>query len=137
MAISTKGKRKITVNEKKYFWWIFDEFDQTEFDGLQIKIISENQNGYIKYGLQQFDNNNRYVSIGLKNHKYKIHTLSPKFEDENGIIKPSNIEKLIKWSLSENEKTISHCYGAKIGIISSKDFSKTHKNIISEILIKC
>ena len=52
MAINKKRKRKITVDSKKYLWWIFEEYDQTEFDGFQIKIVAENQIGYIKYGLQ-------------------------------------------------------------------------------------
>ena len=42
MAISKKGKRRITIESRTYFWWIFDEYDQTEFDGIQIKIVAEN-----------------------------------------------------------------------------------------------
>jgi len=32
-----------------------------------------------------------------------IHVVCPKFEDENGIIKPSGIERLIKWCLDKKE----------------------------------
>jgi len=132
MAINKKGKRKITVNSKKYLWWVFDEYDQTEFDGLQIKIVAENQIGYIKYGLQQADKE-RYLVISLRDEKYKIHALCPTFEDENGIIKPAGIAQLIKWSLDNTtlkNRIVVHGYTPKIGVIPQKD----RLNILGVIL---
>lgn len=79
MAISKKGKRKITIDSKEYFWWIFNEYDQTEFDGIQIKIVDENQSGYLKYGLEQ-NNDERYLVFALRENEYKVHTYCPKFE---------------------------------------------------------
>ena len=80
MAISKKGRRKITVDSKKYVWQVFDEYDQTAFDGIQIKIVDENQIGYFKYGLQQIEEKRKIV-ISLRDEKYLIHVMCPKFED--------------------------------------------------------
>lgn len=102
MAISRKGKRKIVIDSKKYLWWIFDEYDQGVFDGVQIKIVPENQVGYVQYGLQQEDRNRRVVTA-LREDKYAVGMFCPKFEDEKGIIKPSGIEKLIRWILDSSE----------------------------------
>jgi len=134
MAINTKGKRKITVNSKKYLWWVFNEVDQTEFDGNQIKIVAENQVGYFKYGLEQ-SLEKRYVVISLRNEKLKIHIQCPKFEDENGIIKPSDIERLIKWCLersTDKNRILVHGYNPAIGIIPDEDRAKTLEAILNE-----
>ncbi|MFD2563819.1 hypothetical protein [Aquimarina rubra] len=135
MAISKKGKRKITVNSENYLWWIFTEFDQTEFDGVQIKIVAENQSGYLKYGLEQIDKK-RYISIGLNQNKYKVHILCPKFENDDGIITPSGIETLIKWSLSvseikSKENQITHGYSMQIGLIDKNEYLKTYEKILN------
>ncbi len=94
MAISKKGKRKIVVNSRSYLWWIFNEQDQTAFDGFQIKIIAEDQGLCLLYGLQQ-DAKDRYVSIGLRHDAGKLHLLCPQFEDDKEIITPSGINELI------------------------------------------
>jgi len=134
MAISKKGKRKITVNSENYLWWIFHEVDQTEFDGIQIKIVAENQSGYIKYGLEQV-NEKRYVSIGLNQNKYKVHLHCPKFENNNEIITPSGIEALIKWSLNLSEikskkSSIIHGYSMQLGLINKNEYLKTYEKIL-------
>ena len=98
MAISKKGKRKITVNNKIFLWWVYNEQDQIEFDGNQIKLISEDQTVYLKYGLDQIINNDRYIVVALDQNKYKVHIYCPKFEDENGIIKPSGMCGSRYWS---------------------------------------
>ncbi len=134
MAISKKGKRKITVNSENYLWWIFNENDQTEFDGVQIKIVAENQSGYFKYGLEQIDEQ-RYISIGLNQNKFKVHILCPKFENDDGIITPSGIGNLIRWSLSESEikskeDSITHGYSMQIGLIDKNEYLKTYEKIL-------
>lgn len=134
MAVNTKGKRKITVNSKKYLWWVFNEVDQTEFDGNQIKIVAENQVGYFKYGLEQ-NLKERCVAISLKNEKLKIHIQCPKFEDANGIIKPSGIERLIKWCLEKpinKNRIFTHGYNPAIGIIPNEDRIKALEAILNE-----
>ncbi|MDN4028616.1 hypothetical protein [Chryseobacterium gambrini] len=97
MAISKKNKNRISVDGKEYLWWIFDEYDQTEFDGIQIKAVCADQTHFIKYGLQQKDEDRRLV-IALKNYAKLIHLSSPpKFENDQGIITKSGINRMIKW----------------------------------------
>jgi len=134
VAISKKGKRRIKVLNKDFLYWFFNEMDQTEFDGNQIKIVAENQVGYFKYGLEQ-NLEKRYVVISLRNEKLKIHIQCPKFEDENGIIKPSGIERLIKWCLeksTDKNRILVHGYNPTIGIIPDEDRAKTLETILNE-----
>ena len=102
MAISKKRKNTLKLDNQEFLWWVFDETDQTEFDGLQLKIVCSDQSFFIKYGLQQFDNKRKLV-IALRDYKKLIHLASPpKFEDANGIITNSGIKKLIKWCKKSN-----------------------------------
>lgn len=97
MAISKKNKSRIYVDDKEYLWWVFDEQDQTEFDGLQIKAVCSDQTHFIKYGLQQ-NEDNRKVVLALKHYTKLVHLSSPpKFENEEGIITKSGINRMIKW----------------------------------------
>lgn len=97
MAISKKNKSKTYVDGKEYLWWIFDEYDQTEFDGVQIKAVCIDSTHFIKYGLQQ-EEDNRKVVLALKNYTKLVHLSSPpKFENEEGIITKSGINRMIKW----------------------------------------
>jgi hypothetical protein len=103
MAISNKGKRKITVNSKNFLWWVYYEDEQTEFDGLQIKIIGKDQSVTLHYGLQQSDEK-RYVSLSLGDQKSGTWLPCQKFENEDGIITPSAIAKLITWCSTETDE---------------------------------
>ncbi|MDI9312551.1 MAG: hypothetical protein QM535_20235 [Limnohabitans sp.] len=97
MAISKKNKSRTYVDGKEYLWWVFDEHDQTEFDGLQIKAVCSDQTHFIKYGLQQ-EEDNRKVVLALKDYTKLVHLfLPPKFESSNGIITKSGINRMIKW----------------------------------------
>lgn len=85
------------MDGKEYLWWVFDEYDQTEFDGIQIKAVCADQTHFIKYGLQQKDEDRRLV-IALKNYIKLIHlSPPPKFENDQGIITKSGINRMIKW----------------------------------------
>ncbi len=97
MAISKKNKNRTYVDGKEYLWWVFDEHDQTAFDGLQIKAVCFDQTHFIKYGLQQ-EEDNRKVVLALKDYTKLVHlSSSPKFESSDGIITKSGINRMIKW----------------------------------------
>ena len=97
MTISKKNKSRISVDGKEYLWWVFDEYDQTEFDGIQIKAVCSDQTHFIKYGLQQ-EQDNAKVVLALKDYTQLVHLSSPpKFENNKGIITKSGINKMIKW----------------------------------------
>lgn len=120
MTISKKGKRRITVGTKKYLWWIFDEVDQTEFDGIQVKIIAEDQSLYIKYGLQQASEN-RFIVLSMARTSDKIQLYCPKFENDSGIVSPRGVAEMILWcSKPPTEKdirSIRHGYSGKHGVL--------------------
>ncbi len=136
MAISKKGKRRITVNGVKYLWWVLEIYDQTVFDGWQVKIIAEDQSIYFQYG---FEHNypDRYLIISLNQTRYKVHVLCPKFEQESALIKPGEIAKLIDWALrypdAENPRIISHAYSSQHGIIEEEKRLETLYLILDEL----
>ena len=96
MAISKKNKNCTIIDGKQYFWWVFNEVDQTKFDGFQVKIVSADQSHFIKYGLQQKDEN-RKVVFALRDYKHSVTLTAPKFENKDGIITRSGIVKIVKW----------------------------------------
>lgn len=100
MAISKKNKSRVNIDGKEYLWWVFDEFDQTVFDGIQIKAVYSDQTHFLKYGLQQLESD-RKVVIALRDYTKLVHLSSPsKFENEDGIITKSGIARMIKWCKS-------------------------------------
>jgi len=104
MAISTKNRNRVLVDGKEYLWWVFDEFDQTEFDGIQIKAVCSDQTHFFKYGLQQQENGRKLV-LALSNYTKLVHLSSPpKFENDEGIITRSGVVRMIKWCKKENHQ---------------------------------
>lgn len=136
MAISKKGKRSIIVNGRAYLWWVFYEYDQTEFDGIQIKIVAKNQAFHIKYGLQQAPEN-RYVVIELRHEAGRIHVRCPRFENGQGIITPSGISELIKWCSERpdeyNIRAITHAWDRKNGMLDQQQAASIHHEILEEL----
>lgn len=105
MTISKKNKRSAIVDGKEYLWWVFDETDQTTFDGIQVKVVSSDQTHFIKYGSQQQEYT-RKVVLALTNYTKLVQLSSPKFENEEGIITKSGIEKLIKWCKNQEHQIL-------------------------------
>lgn len=124
MAISKKNKSKVTVDGKEYLWWVFDEYDQTTFDGIQIKAVCSDQTHFIKYGLQQ-EEDDRKLALILKDYTKLVHLSSPpKFEDNKGIITKSGIIWMIEWC----KQDIHEVQYALDG--NEKDFNEAEKQLI-------
>lgn len=122
MAISKKNKNRVIVDGKEYLWWVFDEIDQTEFDGIQVKIVCADQTHFIKYGLQQYDEK-RKVVLALRDYAKLVHLKSPKFEDEKGIITKSGICRLIKWCKSEKHNVLYALDGKNFNLNKEEKYS--------------
>jgi hypothetical protein len=105
MTINKRNKNRVLVNEIEYLWWVFDEYDQTEFDGIQVKVVCSNQVFFFKYGLEQADNK-RYIVLALNNYVKLVHLSCPKFENQEGVIIKSEIIKLIEWCKKEKQEII-------------------------------
>lgn len=104
MAISKKNKRQVLVDGKAYFWWVFDEYDQSEFDGIQLKVVCADQKHFFKYGLAQHEAHRKLV-FALSNYEKLVHvSCPPKFENEDGIISNSGIVRMINWFKTENHQ---------------------------------
>ena len=133
MAVSKKGKRRITVNGSKYLWWVYEEYDQTAFDGYQVKILSENQSIYFLYGFEH-NSKNRFVIMALNQNRLGVHLLCPKFEDESGIIKPSAIKGIIEWCLTypgqNSVRNIIYAFNSKTGMVNENERRSTLVSIL-------
>jgi hypothetical protein len=116
MAINKKNKNRAIVDDKEYLWWVFDEVDQTEFDGIQIKAVCSDQTHFFKYGLQQVEND-RIVVLALRDYTKLVQLSCPKFENREGIITKSGIDRLIKW-----------CKNKKHNILYAKDGKNNNLN---------
>ncbi|WP_160137885.1 hypothetical protein [Chryseobacterium sp. c4a] len=124
MAISKKNKSKVTVNGKEYLWWVFDEYDQTTFDGIQIKAVCSDQTHFIKYGLQQ-EEDDRKLALILKDYtKLVLLSSPPKFEDNKGIITKSGIIRMIEWCKQDIDEVQYALDG------NENDFNEAEKQMI-------
>lgn len=113
MAISSKNKRRVSVDNKEYLWWVFDEYDQTEFDGIQVKAVCSDQTHFIKYGLQQ-EPDDRKLVLAWENYNRLVHLSSPSvFEDNKGIISTTGIKEMIQWCKKEGHHVQYSCDGNK------------------------
>lgn len=96
MAINSSRKRKVTLNNQKYFWFILDKWGQTEFDGIQLRIIPSNQSFYLSYGIGQAEEK-RFLSLRFQKNGTHLRLYCPKFENENDIVTNLNIKHIILW----------------------------------------
>lgn len=113
---------------KQYLWWVFDEYDQTEFDGIQVKAVCCDQTHFIKYGLQQEPDDRKLVLV-LKNYTKLVHLASPPvFEDSEGIISNAGIKKMIQWCKREQHQ-IQYSYNGNKNNLTGKEQQGLLKDI--------
>ena len=98
MAIGAKGKRRVSVQERVYVWRVFDEFDQSWFDGAQVTVAAMDQTLLIRYGLQQPSDRRKAVVSRGRGAK-PVRTPCPRFEGHDGMLTPRGVRALIEWGL--------------------------------------
>ncbi|AFY44808.1 hypothetical protein [Nostoc sp. PCC 7107] len=106
MAVSTKNRRKIVINNRKFIWYVKDDPDSSDF---VLHVISENKNFIVNYHLQQPKSTCYLIILGKEfpglpdaGNKW-IRVLCPQWEIDS-IITPSSVRQLIEWCLfSERE----------------------------------
>ena len=135
MGITKKGKRKIVIDGRTYFWRGFNEQDQTTFDGDQIQLVAEDQSHTISYGLQQ-DDGKRFAAIRLRHEQGSICLECPKFEDQNGIITPSGIRKLVEWCKTRPDDSnlrvlVPAYYPKKNNRLPEEELQKIYEHILN------
>jgi hypothetical protein len=97
VAISTKGKRRITVNERVYLWRVFEDWDQGMFDGMQVIVAAVDQDLFLRYGLQQAIDD-RTAVVSRDRSVNNVRSACPRFEGEDGILTPQGVRGLIEWA---------------------------------------
>ncbi len=96
-----RAKRKIVVNSKAFYWWVYDFHNQTAFDGVQLHMEAEIQSLYLSYGLEQGESE-RFVIVSTPNASIALRC--PKFENNSGIITQTGIRELILWCSQSGDK---------------------------------
>ena len=99
MAISTKGKRRITDDDRGYLWRSFDKYDQSWFDGVQVIVAAIDQELFLRYGLGQPDER-RTAVVSRGRGAPGIRTGCPKFEGDGEVFTPQVVRDLIEWGLA-------------------------------------
>ncbi|NHZ91403.1 hypothetical protein F2P45_20680 [Massilia sp. CCM 8733] len=99
MAISTKGMRRITVNERVYLWRVFEIYDQGWFDGVQVTVAAMDQTLFLRYGLHQPDDS-RTAVVARGRGAPTIRTACPTFQGEALVLTPQAVRDLIEWGLT-------------------------------------
>ncbi|NHZ34743.1 hypothetical protein [Massilia rubra] len=99
MAISAKGKRRISVNERVYLWRMFEHYDQSWFDGVQVSVAAVDQALFVRYGLHQPDDS-RTAVISRGRGAPDVRTACPRFEGEDRVLTPQGVRDLIDWGLA-------------------------------------
>ncbi|WP_343636633.1 hypothetical protein [Fluviicola sp.] len=133
MGISKKGKRKIVVGGKTYFWWVYNEYNESRFDGDRLQLVAEDQSHSIIYGLQQEDDK-RLAAINLRHSQGSVCIECPKFENEQGIITPAGIRKLVEWCKAGTSSKIEFANHQDIPYPLSEEQKQTlYREILSLI----
>ena len=133
MAINTRGKRKLLLDNQKYYWYVLDEWGRTEFDGVQIRIIPLNQNFQISYGINQIENR-RFLSIHLQKNGAHLCLYCPKFENENDVMTNHGIKNILLWCRNTIEKKNQQIVPNLYPTPKDEDSSKLIENVFEELI---
>ena len=136
MAISKKRKRRIIVRSRPFLWWAFDEHDQAAFDGLQVKIVAEDQSLFLQYGLAQ-SADRRFLVIGLRHDAAVLHVRCPAFESSPGRVQPSDIHTLIDWAASMPPECapddVVHAHSSKEEVPGGDRATRVYGAVLEEV----
>lgn len=133
MAINSRGKRKVTLDNQKYYWYVLDEWGRTEFDGVQIRIVPLNQSFLISYGIKQIESK-RFLFIDLQKDGSRLRLYCPKFENENDIMTNHGIKNILLWCRNtienKNQQIVPNLYPTS----KAEDSYKVVENIFEELI---
>lgn len=133
MAINSRGKRKVTLDNQKYYWHVLDEWGRTEFDGVQIRIVPLNQSFLISYGIKQIESK-RYLFIHLQKDGFRLRLYCPKFENENDIMTNHGIKNILLWCRNTIENKSQQIVPNLYPTSKAEDSYKVVENIFEELI---
>ncbi len=109
MGVSTKNRRKIVVNNRKFVWYICEEWDWYCY--LVLHVISEDKHFNIGYPLGQTDQRRHLIVLGKEfpglkeaGHCWKS-VLCPGWETDD-VVTPATVRKLIEWCLDSERELV-------------------------------
>jgi hypothetical protein len=104
MAVATKNRRKITVGDRRYVWYVAED---DEAAGKVLQVISEDKQFIVKYQLDQ-PRGDEYIVIlgrlfaGASTGGPWRRFLCPRFGAST--VTSRNVRQLIEWCLDERLK---------------------------------
>ncbi len=110
MGVAKKGKRRIVVDNREYYWHVKDSEDFYLGASYSLNIISEDKQFLVRYPLLQtkpYEHNvlivlgKQFGGVGKWGGRHQT-VKCPNWET-HGVATPSLVEKIIRWSLAEKD----------------------------------
>jgi hypothetical protein len=107
MAISKKGRRGLTVDDRRFLWWVCESQPEC-WVGEALTVVSEDRRFYVSFYLGQKPQRRFLVVEGRDFAGLPdaggcwIRVQCPEWQSAAGI-RPSDVRRLIDWSMSPNE----------------------------------
>jgi hypothetical protein len=102
MGINKKGKRHLKFNGVQFLWYVRPD---DESGDSWLNIVSDDKDIYLKYRINQIDDNNNFIHPTVfieKSDKLKIGTYSffPPLSDE--IVSSYVVSQILKWYYNQD-----------------------------------
>lgn len=114
MAVRKKGRRKLTVGDRRFVWWV-GESEPDCWIGEALTVASEDGQFFVRYYLGQRSVRRFLVIQGREFAGLPdaggcwIRVQCPEW-DAGGIVRPSDVRRLIDWSLSADSPRVRVSY---------------------------
>ena len=107
MGIAKKGKRKIVINDREFYWYVSEDEDSLRLGVLNtLTIVSEDKKFLVKYPICQKGEYNLLIVLGeefVDNGSWGKtwqRVECPKWENSESIT-PGIVRTIVEWSLSK------------------------------------
>jgi hypothetical protein len=103
MAIATKNRRKLTIGEQVFVWYICDDYDSAD---MVLHVVSQDKKFIVNYHLGQPSDTRHLIVLGKEFRGLSkvgagwIRVLCPEWEKDS-IVTPAGVRGLIQWCLTE------------------------------------
>ncbi len=106
MGISTKNRRKLTIDDRCYVWYVIEDCDSSNY---VLHVLSDDKQFIVHYHLKQHDDARHLTVLGAE-FRRAIGTggvwrrfRCPKWDVENDVVTPRNVRNLIDWCQSSGD----------------------------------
>jgi hypothetical protein len=113
MGIRTKYRRKIIFGGRCFAWYIKEDDD---LPNLVLHVLSEDKQFIVQYQLAQAPEN-LYITVLGKEFYGAMGTggvwrrfRCPRWDNENGMVTPGTVRKLLEWCLTESDDIVEVDY---------------------------